>query len=110
MTDLAHYVPMVTTITDIQHRVAASFALPFIDMRSARRSALVSRTRQIAMYLARHLTNHSLPEIGRSFGGRDHTTVMHAIKRIDEIMAADDKFRDVVSVLRSQLECRHDVL
>ena len=70
-------------------------------MLSARRARDVARPRQIAMYLAKRLTPRSLPEIGRRFGGRDHTTVIHAIKRIKELRAADSELdSDVRSLLR----------
>ena len=67
-------------IAEIQYRVARYYDLPVIEMKSSRRSHSVAHPRQVAMYLARHLTLRSLPEIGRRFGGRDHTTLIHAIK------------------------------
>ena len=77
------------TIEDIQKRVAEHYGLRMADMLSARRARAVARPRQVAMYLAKQLTPRSLPEIGRKFGGRDHTTVMHAIRRIEELRAVD---------------------
>ena len=73
-------------------------------MHSARRSRSIARPRQIAMYLAKQLTQRSLPEIGRKFGGRDHTTVMHAVKKVDELRAADRHFDEDVDMLRRMLE------
>ena len=70
------------SIEEIQKRVAEHFNIRLADMHSARRSRAVARPRQVAMYLAKQLTSRSLPEIGRKFGGRDHTTVMHAVKRL----------------------------
>ncbi len=77
------------TIDEIQRRVADYYQLKLADLLSARRAREVARPRQVAMYLAKRLTPRSLPEIGRRFGGRDHTTVMHAVKRIDELRVAD---------------------
>jgi chromosomal replication initiator protein len=76
------------TIDEIQRKVADYYALKMADLLSARRAREVARPRQVAMYLAKKLTPRSLPEIGRRFGGRDHTTVMHAVKRIEELRAA----------------------
>ena len=73
-------------------------------MHSARRSRAVARPRQIAMYLSKQLTQRSLPDIGRKFGGRDHTTVMHAVKKVDELRAADRHFDEDVDMLRRMLE------
>lgn len=77
------------TIDEIQRKVAEYYTVKLSDMMSARRAREVARPRQVAMYLAKKLTPRSLPEIGRRFGGRDHTTVMHAVKRIDELCASD---------------------
>jgi chromosomal replication initiator protein len=77
------------TIDEIQRKVAEYYALKMADLLSARRAREVARPRQVAMYLAKKLTPRSLPEIGRRFGGRDHTTVMHAVKRIEELRASD---------------------
>lgn len=92
------------TIEDIQKKVAAHFNIKVSDMHSARRSVAIARPRQIAMYLAKKLTSKSLPEIGRKFGGKDHTTVMHAVKRIDEISRSDQEFADEVELLMRMLQ------
>jgi len=92
------------TIEEIQKRVAEHFNIRITDMHSARRSRAVARPRQVAMYLAKQLTTRSLPEIGRKFGGRDHTTVMHAVKKIDELRLADVGFDEDVELLRRMLE------
>jgi chromosomal replication initiator protein len=73
-------------------------------MGSARRARSVARPRQIAMYLAKQLTSRSLPEIGRKFGGRDHTTVMHAVRKVEELNAKDSAFAEDVELLRRMLE------
>ena len=92
------------TIEEIQKRVAAHFNIRMSDMHSARRARSVARPRQVAMYLAKQLTARSLPEIGRKFGGRDHTTVMHAVRRVDELRDHDAAFAEDVELLRRMLE------
>ncbi len=92
------------TIEEIQRRVAEHFNLRIADMHSARRSRAVARPRQVAMYLAKQLTTRSLPEIGRKFGGRDHTTVMHAVKKVEELRQSDVGFAEDVALLRRMLE------
>jgi chromosomal replication initiator protein len=92
------------TIEDIQKTVAEHFNIKLADMSSPRRARAVARPRQVAMYLSKHLTSRSLPEIGRKFGGRDHTTVMHAIRKIDELTADDQTLAEDVRLLRRGLE------
>ncbi len=92
------------TIEDIQKRVAAHFNIRMADMHSARRARAVARPRQVAMYLAKQLTSRSLPEIGRKFGGRDHTTVMHAVKKVEQLCETDAGFADDVELMRRMLE------
>ena len=92
------------TIEEIQKRVAEHFNIRLADMHSARRARAVARPRQVAMYLAKQLTSRSLPEIGRKFGGRDHTTVMHAVRKVDELRAGDSAFSEDVELLRRMLE------
>jgi chromosomal replication initiator protein len=92
------------TIEEIQKRVAEHFAIRLTDMSSARRARSVARPRQVAMYLAKQLTSRSLPEIGRRFGNRDHTTVMHAVSRVGDLMNRDAAFAEDVELLRRLLE------
>ena len=92
------------TIEEIQKRVAEHYNIRISDMHSARRARAVARPRQVAMYLAKQLTTRSLPEIGRKFGGRDHTTVMHAVRKVDELRAGDSSFSEDVELLRRMLE------
>ena len=92
------------TIEEIQRKVAEHYNIRLTDMSSARRARNVARPRQVAMYLAKQLTSRSLPEIGRRFGNRDHTTVMHAVARISELMQADAAFAEDVELLRRMLE------
>lgn len=92
------------TIDEIQRKVTEHFSLKMNDMYSARRSRNVARPRQIAMYLAKQLTQRSLPEIGRKFGGRDHTTVMHAVRKIEELISDDESVSQDVEVIRRTLK------
>jgi chromosomal replication initiator protein len=91
------------TIEEIQKKVAEHFNIKVSDMHSARRARSVARPRQIAMHLSKQLTSRSLPEIGRKFGGRDHTTVMHAVKKVDELCLHDQDFAEDVELLRRML-------
>ena len=92
------------TIEEIQKQVASHFNVRISDMHSARRARSVARPRQVAMYLAKQLTSRSLPEIGRKFGGRDHTTVMHAVRKVEELREHDTTFNEDVELLRRMLE------
>ena len=87
------------TIDEIQKKVVEHYNGKLSDMHS-RRSRSVARPRQVAMYLAKSITTRSLPEIGRKFGGRDHTTVIHAIKTIEEIMVNDPNSEDIELLTR----------
>jgi chromosomal replication initiator protein len=90
-------------VSDIQQVVAAHYAITMLDLLSRRRSRAVARPRQVAMYLARHLTQLSLPEIGRHFDHRDHTTVSHAVTQIDRLMRCDRAMAGAVAELQQQL-------
>jgi chromosomal replication initiator protein len=92
------------TIDEIQKKVAEHFNMKMAEMTSARRARAVARPRQVAMYLAKQLTSRSLPEIGRKFGGRDHTTVMHACKKIEELTETDRALAEDVELLRRMLQ------
>lgn len=92
------------TIDEIQRAVSAYFDLKPIELVSARRARVVARPRQIAMYLAKRLTTRSLPEIGRKFGGRDHSTVIHAVRRIEELRGSDGDVDLAVQRLLRDLE------
>ena len=92
------------SIEDIQKRVAEHFNVRLGDMHSPRRARAVARPRQVAMYLCKQLTTRSLPEIGRKFGGRDHTTVMHAVRKIDELKREDSALAEDIELLRRSLE------
>lgn len=92
------------TIDEIQKLVSTHFDLKPVDLVSARRARAVARPRQIAMYLSKRLTTRSLPEIGRKFGGRDHSTVIHAVRRIEELRDTDREVDGAVRVLMRELE------
>ena len=92
------------TIDEIQRRVAEHFNIRLSEMTSERRARAVARPRQVAMYLAKQLTTRSLPEIGRKFGGRDHTTVMHAVRKIEELALSDRALAEDVELLRRMLQ------
>jgi chromosomal replication initiator protein len=92
------------TIDEIQRRVAEHFNIKLAEMTSDRRARVVARPRQVAMYLAKQLTTRSLPEIGRKFGGRDHTTVMHAMRKIEELTLTDPVLAEDVELLRRMLQ------
>ncbi len=92
------------TIDEIIRKVADHYTLRISDLLSARRARQVARPRQVAMYLAKMLTTRSLPEIGRKFGGRDHTTVIHAVRKIEELRQSDSQIAEDVELLRRMLE------
>jgi chromosomal replication initiator protein len=91
-------------IEDIQRIVARHYNVSRSDLLSSRRTANVVRPRQIAMYLAKTLTLRSLPEIGRRFGGRDHTTVLHAVRKIEGLIGSDNALATEIESLKSQLQ------
>ncbi len=92
------------TVEEIQRKVSDHYNIRLSDLVGPKRLRSYARPRQIAMYLAKTLTNRSLPEIGRRFGGRDHTTVMHGVKRIEELKATDSQIAYDLELLRRALE------
>jgi chromosomal replication initiator protein len=92
------------TIDEIQKAVSSHFDVKQLDLVSQRRAVAIARPRQIAMYLAKRLTTRSLPEIGRKFGNRDHSTVIHAVRRIEELRGTDSEIDGAVRSLMRQLE------
>ncbi|RJL05769.1 chromosomal replication initiator protein DnaA [Paracoccus aestuarii] len=92
------------SIDDIQRKVAEHYNIRLADMMGPKRARNVARPRQIAMYLSKQLTSRSLPEIGRRFGGRDHTTIMHGVRKIEELLAEDSSLVEDVAVLKRMLE------
>jgi chromosomal replication initiator protein len=92
------------TIEEIQKAVVEHYSIRMADMTSARRSRAIARPRQMAMYLAKQLTPRSLPEIGKRFGGRDHTTVMHAVRQIERLTAEDRTIAEDLEALKRKLQ------
>jgi chromosomal replication initiator protein len=92
------------SIDEIQTRVSDHYRIRKAEMTSARRAREVARPRQVAMYLSKQLTPRSLPEIGRRFGGRDHTTVIHAVRQIEKLRAQDPELDSDIRLLTRQLE------
>ncbi len=92
------------TVEEIQRKVSEHYNIRLSDMLGPKRVRTIARPRQIAMYLAKKLTTRSLPEIGRRFGGRDHTTVMHGVKRIEELKVDDQQMTEDLELLRRMLE------
>jgi len=101
--DLVHEPRPTITIQDISDAVLERYNARLSDLQSKRRTQSVALPRQISMYLARRLTNHSLEEIGAFFGGRDHTTVLHAKRKIQKAMAHDPAFRGLVETIERQI-------
>ncbi len=96
--------PRRVRIEDIQRIVARHFNVSKADLLSSRRTRTIVRPRQIAMYLAKMLTPRSLPEIGRRFGGRDHTTVLHAVRKIEELIEGDKALADEIELLKRMID------
>ncbi|MEP3638512.1 MAG: chromosomal replication initiator protein DnaA [Paracoccaceae bacterium] len=92
------------TVEEIQRKVSDHYNIRLSDMIGPKRLRSYARPRQVAMYLCKQLTTRSLPEIGRRFGGRDHTTVMHGVRRIDELKVQDSQIAEDLELLRRSLE------
>lgn len=101
--DLIALQDRLVNVENIQRTVAEYYKIRVADLLSAKRTRSVTRPRQAAMALSKELTNHSLPEIGHYFGGRDHTTVLHACRKVQEIMASDAKFLEDYNNLKRLL-------
>jgi chromosomal replication initiator protein len=100
--DLIALQDRLINVENIQKTVAEYFRIRVADLLSNKRNRSVARPRQIAMALAKELTNHSLPEIGQMFGGRDHTTVLHACRKVKDLKESDSKFlEDFSNLLRT---------
>lgn len=96
--------PKRVKIEDIQKLVASHYSVTRADILSSRRTATVVKPRQVAMFLSKTLTLRSLPEIGRRFGGRDHTTVLHAVRKIEGLASSDSALRDELDLLKRMLQ------
>jgi chromosomal replication initiator protein len=100
--DLLALQEKLVTVENIQKTVAEYYKIRIADLLSKRRSRSIARPRQVAMALAKELTNHSLPEIGDAFGGRDHTTVLHACRRVKELRESERRIgEDYMNLLRT---------
>lgn len=104
LSDLLRAKARSVTIEDIKRKVAEHCNIRVSDMHSARRTRHVARPRQLAMYLSKKLTTSSLPEIGRQFGGKDHTTVLHAVRKVEELVTKDPQIAEDVRLLTRILE------
>ncbi len=104
LTDILRTNDRKISIDDIQRKVAEHYNIRLADMMGPKRARNVARPRQIAMYLSKQLTSRSLPEIGRRFGGRDHTTIMHGVRKIEELATADNILAEDLAMLRRLLE------
>ncbi len=91
------------TIEEIQRKVSEHYNIRLSDMIGPKRVRTIARPRQIAMFLAKELTTRSLPEIGRRFGGRDHTTIIHGVRRVEELRTADSQIAEDIELLRRLL-------
>lgn len=104
LTDILRTNDRKISIDDIQRKVAEHFNIRLADMMGPKRARNVARPRQIAMYLSKQLTTRSLPEIGRRFGGRDHTTIMHGVRKIEQLAGEDQLLADDLAMLKRVLE------
>lgn len=104
LTDILRSSDRKVSIEEIQRKVAEHYNIRLSDMIGPKRMRNVARPRQIAMYLAKQMTSRSLPEIGRRFGGRDHTTIMHGVRKIDELRGTDHSIAEDIDLLRRLLE------
>ena len=103
LSDLLRTSERKISVEEIQKKVAAHYSIKLADMFSERRVRQVAVPRQVAMYLAQKLTTLSLPELGRNFGGRDHTTVLHAVRKIEQIIKEDSSLAEDISLLTNIL-------
>lgn len=90
-------------IEQIQRAIAVYFGISKLDLLSDRRTMDIARPRQIGMYLAKKLSLKSLPEIGRRFGGRDHTTILHGVRKIEDLLPIDEKLQRDVEAIKASL-------
>ncbi len=104
LTDILRASDRKVTIEEIQRHVAEHYNIRLSDLVGPKRLRMVARPRQVAMYLAKEMTSRSLPEIGRRFGGRDHTTIMHGVRKIEELAAADHQLAEDLDMLRRLLQ------
>ncbi|MCG6882584.1 MAG: chromosomal replication initiator protein DnaA [Silicimonas sp.] len=104
LADVIRHSDRKITVEEIQRKVSEHYNIRLSDLIGPKRVRTFARPRQVAMYLSKQLTSRSLPEIGRRFGGRDHTTVMHGVRKIEELMQKDSQIADDLEMLRRALE------
>jgi chromosomal replication initiator protein len=104
LTDLFRSFEKNITIDEIQKDICRHFNIKLSDLHSGKRSREIARPRQIAMYFSKHLTTNSLPAIGRKFGGRDHSTVLHAVRKVEDLIQKDTQFAEDIDLLRRKFE------
>ena len=104
LSDILRSTDRRVTVEEIQRKVSEHYNIRLSDMLGPKRLRNFARPRQIAMYLCKEMTTRSLPEIGRRFGGRDHTTVMHGVRRIEELSSTDSQILDDIQMLRRALQ------
>lgn len=92
------------TVEEIQRKVAEHYNVRLSDLIGPKRLRTIARPRQVAMYLAKHMTTRSLPEIGRRFGGRDHTTILHGVRKVEQLRAEDSQLSEDLELLKRLLE------
>ena len=92
--DLIAVQDRLISVENIQKTVAEYYKIRVLDILSSKRTRSITRPRQMAMFLAKELTNQSLPEIGKQFGGKDHTTVLHACRRVKELLKSDSRITE----------------
>ncbi|MDR0744558.1 MAG: chromosomal replication initiator protein DnaA [Holosporales bacterium] len=102
--DLLRSNEQIITIDNIQRKVCEYYGIKLSDLTSAKRQKAITSARHVAMYLCKQLTTRSLPDIGKSFGGKDHATVIHAVKKVNENMQNDDNFKSDLEILKKSLE------
>jgi chromosomal replication initiator protein len=104
LTDVLRASDRKVTVEEIQRKVAEHYGIRLSDLIGPKRLRSIARPRQVAMKLSKDLTTRSYPDIGRRFGGRDHSTVMHAVKRVEELVSTDHQIAEDVDLLRKALE------
>jgi chromosomal replication initiator protein len=102
--DLLRSYDRILTVEDVQRRVAEYYRIRLADLHSAKRTKDIALPRQVAMFLAKQLTSKSLPEIGRQFGGRDHTTILHGVRKIEEMIRQSSALAEDIDILRKTLQ------
>ncbi|MEM6891714.1 MAG: chromosomal replication initiator protein DnaA [Pseudomonadota bacterium] len=104
LADVIRHSDRKITVEEIQRKVSEHYNIRLSDLIGPKRVRTFARPRQVAMYLSKQMTTRSLPEIGRRFGGRDHTTIMHGVRKIEELMQQDSQIADDLEMLRRSLE------